>query len=143
MATSQPIIISLSDAYSGFASNYGLNPMTTGAPDFDYDNDGVPNLLEYLFGGNPTLPSSGLLPAVTKAPGSSNVVFTYKRGIAATGVTQVIEHSPNLAPPWTPAVHGTGGVTIVTAPVDAQTEQVTVTIPSTSASRFVRLKASR
>jgi hypothetical protein len=40
-------------------------------------------------------------------------------------------------------VHGAGGVTIVTAPVDAQTEQVTVTIPSTSTSRFVRLKASR
>ena len=141
--TSQPIIISLSDAYSGFASNYGLNPLTTGTPDFDYDNDGVPNLLEYLFGGNPTLPSTGLLPAITKAPGSTNVVFTYKRKLAATGVTQVIEHATSLSPPWTPAVHGTGGVTIATTPVDAQTEQVTVTIPSTSASRFVRLKASR
>ncbi|MEY4568899.1 MAG: hypothetical protein RLZZ398_338 [Verrucomicrobiota bacterium] len=144
-ATSQPIILSLSDAYSEFASDYGLNPLTTGAPDFDYDKDGIPNLLEYLFGGNPTLPSIGLLPIVTKAPGSSNLVFTYKRKIAATGVTQVIEHSTSLSPPWTPAVNGAGGVTIVTTPVpgDATTEQVTVTIPSTSTSRYARLKASR
>jgi hypothetical protein len=142
-ATSQPIILTLSDAYSEFASDYGLNPLTTGAPDFDYDKDGIPNLLEYLLGGNPTLSNSGLLPTVTKAPGSTHLVFTYKRKLAATGVTQVIEHSTSLSPPWTPAVNGAGGVTIITAPVDAQTEQVTVTIPSTSTSRFVRLKAGR
>ena len=144
-ATSQPIILTLSDAYSGFVSDYGLNPLTTGAPDFDFDNDGIPNLLEYLFGGNPTHPSSGLLPVLTKAPGSNNLVFTYKRKIAATGVTQVIEHATSLSPPWTPAVHGAGGVTIVITPVpgDATAEQVTVTIPSTSSSCFVRLKASR
>ena len=118
------------------------NPAISG-PGADFENDGIPNLLEYLLGGNPILPSSNLLPTITKAPGSANLVFTYKRKLAATGVTQVIEHSPNLAPPWTPAVHGTGGVTIVTSPVDAQTEQVTVTIPSASASRFVRLKANQ
>ena len=144
-ATSQLIILSLSDAYSEFASDYGLNPLTTGAPGFDFDKDGVPNLLEYLLGGNPTLPSTGLLPAITKAPGSNNLVFTYKREIAATGVTQVIEHSTSLSSAWTLAVHGAGGVTIVTTPVpgDATSEQVTVTIPSTSTSRFVRLRASR
>ena len=57
--------------------------------------------------------------------------------------TTVIDHSTNLTFPWTPAVHGTGGVTIVTTPVDAQTEQVTVTIPTSSDKRFVRLKTSR
>ncbi len=111
----------------------------------DFDKDGIPTLLEYLLGGNPTLPNSGLLPTITKAPGSSNVLFTYKRKIAATGVTQVIEHAMSLSPPWTPAVHGASGVTIITAaiPGDATAEQVIVTIPSTSASRFVRLKVSR
>ncbi|MEY4568901.1 MAG: hypothetical protein RLZZ398_340 [Verrucomicrobiota bacterium] len=138
---------SATDPYTTWAAGFFnstqlANPAISGH-DVDYDNDGVPTLLEYLFGGNPTLPSSGLLPTVTKAPGSNNVVFTYKRKTAATGVTQVIEHSANLAPPWTPAVHGQDGVTIATTPVDAQTEQVTVTIPSTSTSRFVRLKASR
>jgi hypothetical protein len=141
--TTQPIHLEFADAFQAYAASFGLNSVTTGAPDADYDNDGIDTLLEYLFGGNPTLPSSGLLPAVTKAPGSSNVVFTYKRKLAATGVTQVIEHATSLSPPWTPAVHGAGGVTIATTPVDARTEQVTVTIPSTSTSRFVRLKVSR
>ena len=57
--------------------------------------------------------------------------------------TTVIDHSTNLTFPWPPAVHGTSGVTIVTTSVDAQTEQVTVTIPTSSDKRFVRLKTSR
>ena len=130
---------------SGFFNPTQLaNPAISG-PTIDFDNDGIPNLLEYLLGGNPTLPSSGLLPTVSKAPGSSSLVFTYKRKIAVTGVTQVIEHATSLSQPWIPAAHGASGVTINTAPVpgDVTTEQVTVTIPSTSASRFVRLKATR
>ena len=143
--TSQSIHLEYADEFQAFAAGYGLNSVTTGAPVADYDNDGIPNLLEYLLGGNPTLPNSGLLPVVTKAPGSSNLVFIYKRKIAATGITQVIEHATSLSPPWTPAVHGAGGVTIVTTsvPGDATVEQVSVTIPSTSNNRFVRLRASR
>jgi hypothetical protein len=130
---------------SGFFTPIQLADSAMSGDDVDFDKDGIANLLEYLLGGNPTLPSSGLLPSLTKALGGNNLVFTYKRKIAATGVTQVIEHSANLAPPWPPAVHGQDGVTIATTPVpgDATAEQVTVTIPSTSTSRYVRLKASR
>ena len=144
-ATTQPIYLEYADAFQSYAASYGLNSVTTGAPNADFDKDGISNLLEYLLGGNPTLSSSGLLPTVIKAPGSTNVVFTYKRKIAATGVTQVIEHSTSLSPPWTAAVHGQNGITIVTSPVlgDATSEQVTTTIPSISTSRFVRLKAGR
>ena len=144
-ATTQPIHLEYADAFQAFAASYGLNSVTTGAPDADFDKDGIPNLLEYLLGGNLTLPSSGLLPAITKAPGSNNIAFTYRRKIAATGVIQVIEHAENFISSWAPAVHGAGGVTIVTTPVpgDVTSEQVTVTIPSTSTSRFVRLKAGR
>lgn len=142
-ATTQPIHLEYADTFHAFAASYGLNSVTTGAPNADFDKDGIANLLEYLFGGNPSLPGSGLLPTVAKAPGSSNLVFTYKRKIAATGVTQVIEHATNLSSAWSPAAHGQNGVTIATSAVDATAEQVTVTIPSTSTSRFVRLKASR
>jgi hypothetical protein len=141
--TSEPILLEYADEFQAYAASYGLNSVTTGAPDADFDHDGIPNLLEYLFGGNPTLPNGGLQPTITKAPGSNNLVFTYKRKIAATGVTQVIEHSTSVSPPWTPAVHGQNGVTIITSPLDAETEQVTTSIPSTSPSRFVRLKVLR
>lgn len=142
-ATSQPAVLSLPDAFAGFVSGYGLDPFTTGAPGFDFDKDGVPNLLEFLFGTNPTLSGGNSLPAVTKALGSSNVVFTYKRKLAATGVTQVVEHATSLSSTWAAAVHGQSGVTITTILLDPATEQVTVTIPSITASRFVRLKATR
>jgi hypothetical protein len=144
-ATSEPIILEYADAYQAYIAGFSLNSATIGAPDGDFDNDGIDNLLEYLLGGNPTLPSSGLLPSITKPPGSNNLIFTYKRKTAATGVTQVIEHATNLSPPWTTAVHGQNGVSILTTPVpgDTTTEQVTVTIPSATVSRFVRLKASR
>jgi hypothetical protein len=130
---------------SGFFTPAQLADPAISGDTADFDKDGVSTLLEYLFGGNPTLPSSGLLPTITKAPGGGSLIFSYKRKLAATGVTQVIEHATTLAPPWTAAAHGVGGVTIITAPVpgDATSEQVTVTIPSASASRFVRLKASR
>jgi len=143
--TSQPIILSLPDAFSGFVSGYGLDLFTTGSPDFDFDKDGVPNLLEYIFGTNPTLPGGSALPSLTKAPGTSNVVLTYKRKVAAAGVTQVVEHSTSLSPPWSPAVHGESGVTIISTPVpgDATSEQVTVTIPSAGTQRFVRVSATR
>jgi Immunoglobulin domain len=149
--TSAPAILGNSAAtpYSTWQSSF-FNPTQLANPAIsgdtvDFDSDGIPNLLEYLLGGNPVLASSSLLPTITKAPGSNTLVFTYKRKIAATGVTQVIEHATSLSPPWTPAVHGAGGVTIITAavPGDATAEQVTVTIPSTSSSRFVRLNARR
>ena len=75
--------------------------------------------------------------------GGRNLVFRYNRKLTSTGVTQVIEHTANLSAAWTPAVQGQNGVTIATTPLDAATEQVTVTIPTTGSSRFVRLKASR
>jgi hypothetical protein len=142
-ATTQPAVLSLPDGFSDFLSDYDLDPLTTGAPGFDFDKDGVPNLIEYLFGSNPTQPGGNLPTSITKALGSSNLVFTYKRKLAAAGVIQVVEHSTNLSSTWTAAVHGQSGVTIATSLLDATTEQVTVTLPSTSPSRFVRLKASR
>lgn len=130
---------------SGFFTPTELADPAISGDTADFDKDNISNLLEYLLGGDPTLPSSGLLPTITKTPGGGNLVFSYKRKLAATGVTQVIEHATTLAPPWTAAAHGVGGVTIITTPVagDATSEQVTVTIPSASANRFVRLKASR
>ena len=40
--------------------------------------------------------------------------LSYKRKLAATGVTQTLERSANLSSAWSPAVHGQNGVTIAT-----------------------------
>ena len=113
----------------------------------DPDGDGVPNLVEFLFGGNPLLAERADLPAlelVSAAGGQGqSVVYRYQRKLAAAGVVQVVEHTADLSGAWTPAVDGQGGATIAISPVDATTEQVAVTILSTSTRRFVRLKATR
>ena len=144
-ATTQPIHLEYADAFQSFAASYGLNSVTTGAPDADFDKDGIPNLLEFILGGDPVMPDSHLLPilSTTPGPGGRNLIFSHKRKLAATGVTQVIESTPSLSTTWTPAVHGQNGVTITTTPVDPQTEQVTATIPLSGGKGFVRLKASR
>ena len=143
--TSQPILVELADAYQGFVSGYGLKSVTTGAPEVDYDKDGVSNLLEFVLGGNPTLAGTAILPTITSTliAGGRNLVFSYRRKLAAAGIGQGVEYATSLSAAWTPAVHGQNGVVIATTPVDANTQQVTVTIPVVGGRAFARLKASR
>lgn len=143
--TSAPIGLSLTNAFEDSMTASSLNPASTGAPGFDYDGDGLPNLLEFVLGGDPKAGSTAILPKV-KAPGpiaDDKVSVTYRRKISAAGISQVIEHSTTLLQSWTPAIHGQGGVSISVAPVDASTEEVTVTLPPAGARYFVRLKATK
>lgn len=120
------------------------NPAISG-DDVDFDLDGIDNLIEFILGGSPTATNANILKnaTTTPAPGGRNLVFSYDRKTAANGITQVIETSPTLSGIWTPAVHGAAGVVISTSPLDAQTERVTATIPSTETKLFVRMKATR
>jgi uncharacterized delta-60 repeat protein len=132
------------DPFASFMAGSNTPESQRGGLD-DPDKDGVANLFEYLFGGNPMLSSNALLPVITKEPGSGNTIFTYQRKIAATGVMQVIEHAADLSSAWSPAVHGQNGVVISNAsiPGDATSERVTISIPASGGRRFVRLKAIR
>jgi autotransporter-associated beta strand protein len=46
-------------AYDAWASDFGLNPLTTGAPSADPDSDGHNNATEFLLGGSPVSGQSG------------------------------------------------------------------------------------
>lgn len=144
--TSPNAVLTRGNAYQAFVSGYGLNPATTGAEQNDFDKDGLPNLVELLVGGNPTDADPELIPTLTKSPiaGGQNLVFKYYRSTLSTGiVTGIVQHNTTLEPAWVTAVNGVGGVTITSAPSDDDEELVTVTIPSTTTKRFVRLNASR
>ena len=143
--TTQPIILEYADAYQAYVAGFSLNSVTAGAPDGDFDNDGIDNLLEFILGGSPTATNANILKnaTTTPAPGGRNLVFFYDRKTVANGITQVIETSPTLTGSWTPAVHGVNGVVIATSTLDADTQRVTATIPSTETKLFVRLKAVR
>ena len=89
------------------------------APAADPDNDGLPNLVEFVLGGepnpvNPTAASNALAPTITQEP--SHLVFTYRRSNLAAnapGLMIRLEHGSTLAA-WSGAVHGQNGVTIST-----------------------------
>ncbi len=58
---------------------------------------------------------------------------------AAGQFTVAAETSADLSA-WNAAVHGSGGVTIATSTVDAETSRVIVTIPASGARVFARLR---
>ncbi len=65
------------------------------ADDADPDGDGVPNLLEYAFGSDPTAGYSAVAsPSVCVA--GDNLVISYFRRVAATDVAYTVEESEDL-----------------------------------------------
>jgi M6 family metalloprotease-like protein len=67
-----------------------------GADDNDYDNDGSSNLLEFAFGLNPTLASTGLVPRMQMAGANFTVTFTEPDGVS--GITYGAEWSTTMQP---------------------------------------------
>lgn len=98
--------------------------------------DGVPNLLKFATGLDPTRPGKVHASLVTS---ENNMAFTYNRSKTArtSGVTYVVEWSDSLvASAWNSA-----GVTESNVVDQGSNEQVTVTVPAgTGGRRFVRLK---
>lgn len=76
--------------YFGITTNTG-----NAANTFDYDNDGLANLIEYAFGLNPVLGSSVTLPQPQLLAGNYGVSFTQPAG--SSGVTYKAEWSSTLA----------------------------------------------
>jgi len=117
-------------------THFGTTENTgTAADDFDANNDGEINLLEFATGQNPHANTR----AITLLNATDDgLEFTYIRSKAAfeEGYGFSVEYSDTLAPPWTPA----GAGSIIS---DGPLQTLTTTIPEASAGRrFVRLKVT-
>jgi autotransporter-associated beta strand protein len=143
---------SSSNAYDIWATTtHGLSGANADF-DFDYENDGIKNGLEWILGGNPTTSSPGILPAPTRNL-TGDLVLTFTRLEAAiTESTLVVEYGTDLATwPKQVTIGATGSapdVNGVTVGIDtaATPDAVTVTIPSSQAfgaKLFTRLKATK
>lgn len=120
------------------------------AKDADSDGDGIPNLLEYAFGGSP-LQASPLstygryqTPQVEQSGGNLLVHFPFRTDAAARGLTDTVEFSSDIAPnSWDTAQPA--GTTVQNTPFSPAVpgfEQITVSLPMNVAKRFVRVKVS-
>lgn len=129
--TATPNLNSWRQQYFGSTLNSG-----DAADSANPSKDGVPNLLKFATGQDPT--TSDKMPGAMTLSGG-NIVFTYPRNKSAVGeVTFTVEWSDDLSAWSTDSVTGTLVVD------QGATENVSVTIPKSSgARRFVRLKVSR
>ena len=109
----------------------------------DPDNDGLENVLEYVLGGNPSLPDSGVAPTVNTS--GNNLVFTFQRVDAAetSDINLIVEAGTNLTSwPETYVVSpGAPSSGVAIQENEASPDTITVTIPQgTSTAKFARLR---
>ncbi len=125
-------------AYDSWTSGFSLTGPNA-AFDFDYDNDGIENGLEWILGGNPTTNSAGILPAAARNL-SGDLLLTFTREEDAIAETTLkVEFGTDLAS-WpkqatigaTSSGPDANGVTI-SIDTSASPDAVTVTIPVSNA----------
>lgn len=125
-----------------------LSNAPTGTPADDFDNDGVPNGIEYILGGTAATHDLGDLPTATTTGG--NMVFTFVRDQASIdgSTTVAIQVGENLVD-W-PGIHPVPGTAVANNPgltvqknVPATgKDTVTLVIPLSASPKFARLTAT-
>jgi autotransporter-associated beta strand protein len=128
----------------------GLSAGANQAETADPDNDGISNLLEFVLGGLPMSSSQAPLPDQTFASGNQTFTFTREDDSEAE-VTLVVQHSTDLLN-WTdvtiPAAEGTTTTgtpvaTVVVSENGTDPDTITISIPQSATTRFMRLKATK
>lgn len=113
--------------------------------DFDYDNDGVDNGLEFVLGGNPKVANDVTLPAVSLSGSGASRTATieYRRSATSAYLNPTLELSDNLQS-WNTAVNGENNTSIVITPDFYATglDKVSVTLPAEGARGFARISVT-
>lgn len=125
----------------------GFPGLSDPAPLADPDKDGVANVLEYILGGNPTVPGTATLPVAEALPNGDLVFSFVRRAASKTTTTQTFQYGTDLTG-WTdvlvPATSA-GNVVIAADTPAAGQETVTLTIDAANAPSgriFGRLQAT-
>ncbi|MES2923386.1 MAG: autotransporter-associated beta strand repeat-containing protein [Verrucomicrobiota bacterium] len=132
--------------YASWADSFGLDPLTTGAPGNDFDQDGLSNELEFVLGvADPTLSSQADSP--TSSIVGTDLVFTFLRrdGSEVAGSSVTVEVGTTLTA-W-PTVYSVAADTasstagVVVTENGTNPDLITVTIPQgADPAKFARLK---
>jgi fibronectin-binding autotransporter adhesin len=143
-------IVVAADPYGTWAGSFGLSGPQAEF-EFDADDDGIDNGLEWILGGNPTSSDTSILPDVT-GNDTTGLSLVFYRNPASVGIaTLAVEWDVDLdafahtLPIGTSNVPPSGNNPTVTLNVPA-TDQVTVNIPAANTvggKLFARLKATK
>ncbi len=131
-----------------FASSELLSPAISGA-DADPEHDGVSNLLEFAFGGNPKLNDAALIRPTFDIVGNRPRI-TFRCDSYRTSVTYTVESTSNLLPDsWVAIARSVGGgattpvtglSTVVDTGAGTRSVQVSQINEITVGSEFLRIK---
>jgi hypothetical protein len=129
------------ETFSQWVDSYNISSVATSTP----LNDGVPNLLKYFFGINPTVPMTtadrAALPLVgsTTTSGISYLTLTYRQDLGEMGLTVNVQTSFDLQS-WTtvtnPAITQTGTDFNTGEPI------MQAQVPFTGEKEFIRLNVT-
>lgn len=139
--TTETFNIEAVGSFLSFASGLA-DPSETG----DDDLDGIINLLEYVFGGDPRsnsrfLPASTthLLPVIGKDNGAFSISYIRRTDHVQRAITYALETSGTMGSgTWTDATPFITGTTV--SPINAGLEKVTHGLSGVTTSRFFRVK---
>lgn len=128
------------DPYEVWASDAGLTPPNEGRFD-DKDGDGIANILEWVLGTEPLIPSGSDAAFEAERVGN-DFVFTFDRVKETLGeVDLILEYSENLTD-WTPVGVPADTQGIFTVTDGGDFDVITATIPGTASGQlFARLRA--
>ncbi|MBX7209699.1 MAG: Ig-like domain repeat protein, partial [Verrucomicrobiaceae bacterium] len=125
-------------AFDTWATSQSLTLGVNAGPLDDPNHDGLCNLLAFALGASPTTSSVAALPKLTRT--GNTWTFEYDRNDLSLGVTtQIVEYGSNLTG-WTPITIPATTSGSVTITPGVPSDHVTVTIPMSGGSCFVRLK---
>jgi autotransporter-associated beta strand protein len=118
---------------------------STGNPNDDFDNDGVPNAIEFVLGGDKTTKDLGKLPTVATSGANVNFSFVRNQNSIDPGVSVTIEVGTNLTT-WPDVfivgantASSTTGITVTNN--GNGTDAITLIIPQAGGGqKFCRLK---
>lgn len=140
---SQNHSLSVIESFVSFASS-----LADQSPTGDDDLDGISNLLEYIFGGDPATPSqlhqdgvTLLMPQIEKDGASYKISFLRRKDAALRAITYQLTSSTTLENgTWSDATSQITGTS--TTSLSADFEKVTHSLSSAGNARFFRIEAT-
>ncbi len=118
--------------------NFGTESLNI-ADDADFDFDGVPNLIEYAFGLDPTNQDTPPFSLSVQPSDGTILVLTYDEDTTLNDIEYIVETSPNLNPAsWTSV-----GVTINSGTITDGIEAKTASVEISDQARFIRIRINR
>lgn len=134
--------------YAGWASGF-LPAFTNTNADIDFDKDGLPNGIEWVVGGDPTLSDAApLTPTYDNLTDPNHFLFSFRRRDEANAdpnTTISVEYGSQLTG-WTPAQNNVNGVAINdTTDLGGGFRQVHVALPrilAVNGKLFARLRVT-